>query len=465
MDKSVAKLGQSIKDVLLAINEAPAGVAFIVDEQEKLAGVFTDGDVRRLLLEGGSIDQLLTRDLLGENFVYGRQDETPEQLMQKTNYRIRIIPIVDENFRLVNYFRYEHKTHLTPVAEPALKGNEFAYLMDAYLSTWISSRGEYINRFEKSFSDYCGVEYGVCVSNGTAALHLALLSLDVGVGDEVIIPNLTFGATINAVLHTGATPVLVDINKTNWGVDLEEVKKAIGPKTKAIIPVHLYGHPCEMAELMEIAHRNRLYVIEDCAEAHGAEYDGKKVGSFGDISCFSFFANKIITTGEGGMCLTKNSDLDKKLRIIRDHGMSPDRKYFHEMVGHNFRMTNLQAAIGCAQLERIDSILEERTEIESKYRKILEGKGFEWVDIKDKRSKSVVWLVSCLTKNRENVMAAFRKEMIDVRPFFIPLSRIPIYEKYLFSEKNSLEIASHGINLPTVEGVDFSLVEKIAASL
>jgi len=258
-----------------------------------------------------------------------------------------------------------------PISSPDLSGNELKYLTDAFKSTWISSSGEFINRFEQNFARYCECSHGVAVANGTVAIHLALVTLGIKCGDEVIVPDLTFAATINAVLHANATPVIVDIEKDSWCISPTEIKKAISPKTKAIIPVHLYGQPCDMEKIMEIAKENNLYVIEDCAEAHGANFKDRKVGSFGDISCFSFFGNKVITTGEGGMCVTNNQKLDNKMRELRDHGMSKTKKYWHNYPGFNYRMTNLQAAIGVAQLERIEEILANRNKIELKYREVL----------------------------------------------------------------------------------------------
>ena len=251
------------------------------------------------------------------------------------------------------------------------------------------------------FSSYCGVAHGVATSNGTVAIHLALEALDIGSGDEVIVPDLTFAASINAILHAGATPVVVDVKQESWCIDPKEVAKAITPKTKAIVPVHVYGQACDMDAIMDLANEHNLYVIEDAAEAHGALYKGKKVGSFGDIACFSFYGNKIITTGEGGMCVTNSEDLNNRMRVLRDHGMNKTKRYWHDEVGFNYRMTNLQAAIGCGQLERIDEIISQRREVELNYKKKLQSIDFiEWqTDLEDRQR--VVWLVSALIKGME----------------------------------------------------------------
>ncbi|MEM4522680.1 MAG: DegT/DnrJ/EryC1/StrS aminotransferase family protein, partial [Nitrososphaeria archaeon] len=259
------------------------------------------------------------------------------------------------------------KLYNYPVAEPEIGDEELKNVIEAVKSGWVSSKGRFIDEFESSFAKYVGVKYGIATSNGTAALHLALAGLNIGSDDEVIVPDLTFAATINAVLYTRAKPVIVDINPEYWCIDPTKLEKAITSKTKAIILVHLYGHPCDMEPIMEIAEQHNLYVIEDVAEAHGAEYKGRKVGSFGHISCFSFYGNKVITTGEGGMCLTNDREIAERIKILRDHGMSPEKRYWHDVIGFNYRMTNLQAALGLAQLGKIERFIEKKREIAKKY--------------------------------------------------------------------------------------------------
>ena len=362
----VCSQASTIKEVMMCIDQNAKGTAFIVDDEKRLVGIVTDGDIRRLLLEGYGLNQVIEK-YMHKNFVYASKGDEPEVIRKKFSDSITIIPVVDENMRLIDFSEYNENVHIS-LAQPQLNGNEYKYLMDAFLSTWISSTGKYVTQFEQKFAEYCGVSYGVATSNGTTALHLALAALGIGAGDEVIIPDLTFAATINAVLYTGATPVIVDIEEDSWCIDPEQMQKAITPNTKAVIPVHIYGQPCDMGRIIQIAQEHQLYIVEDCAEAHGAEWDHRKVGSFGVISCFSFFGNKVITTGEGGMCITDRKDLNDKMRMLRDHGMSRERKYYHEVIGFNYRMTNMQAAIGVAQLERIDQILDWRLALEDKYR-------------------------------------------------------------------------------------------------
>lgn len=451
IEKFISHLEDTIFDAMKVIDGNQHGVTFIVNENNKLKGVITDGDIRRALLNNLKPETKI-KNILKDKFLYIYEDEDYEEALKRSQIKNRTIPIVNREMEVVDFLEFKQKLYF-PIAEPNLVGNEYKYLNDAFLSTWISSSGKYIELLEKKFSEYIGTQYGISTSNGTTALHLALLALDIKEGDEVIIPDFTFAATINAVLHANATPVIVDIEEDSWCIDPEEIKKAITPKTKAIIPVHIYGQPCDMDAITSIAKEHNLFIIEDCAEAHGAEYKGKKVGSFGDISCFSFFGNKVITTGEGGMCLTNSPELDEKMRILRDHGMSKEKKYWHDMVGYNYRMTNLQAAIGVAQLEKIDTILKNREEYENIYRDILgnvEDIHFQKNGIENR--KKITWLVSITLNNadkRDELIKQLKDIGIDTRPFFYPLSHMDIYKKYLFSNKVSSEISKRGLNLPT----------------
>ena len=259
-----------------------------------------------------------------------------------------------------------------PIAEPDIGQEEIRNVTEAVKSGWISSKGQFIKDLEEQFARYFNVNFGASTSNGTSALHLALDALGIKMGDEVIVPTLTFIASANVVKYTGARPVFVDSHPDYWCIDPEKIEEKITDRTKAIMPVHLYGHPCDMDPIVRIAKKHDLFIVEDCAEAHGAEYRGKKVGSFGIISCFSFYGNKIITTGEGGMCLTNDKELAEKIRILRDHGMSPEKRYWHDVVGFNYRMTNLQAAIGVAQLAKLDKFIEKKRKIARNLQRIIE---------------------------------------------------------------------------------------------
>lgn len=454
IDKLICKAKDSLIEVMQIINENAMGIAFVVDNEKKLLGIVTDGDIRRALLNDIGLQEKVENIIL-KDFKFGKLDDTYEKLMNNISHKVKIIPLVDKHNTVVDFFEYKHDIYF-PVAIPNLNGNEFKYLTDAFMSSWISSSGEYINRFEQNFSDYSDCKYGVAVSNGTAALHLALTTLGIDADDEVIIPDLTFAATINTVLHANAIPVIVDVEENSWCIDPKEIEKAITPNTKAIIPVHIYGQVCDMDAIMKIAKKYNLYVIEDCAEAHGAMYSGKKVGCFGDIGCFSFFGNKVITTGEGGMCTTNNPILDEKMRVLRDHGMSKTKRYWHDVVGFNYRMTNLQAAIGLAQLERIDDIHQKRRNYENNYREIFNNKHFTFQENIINRDR-ITWLVSVLLDeglNKEEFLVTLKNNGLDARPFFYPLSDMEIYKPYCNVDTPvTKRLSKCGFNLPTYESL------------
>lgn len=457
----------TLREVLEIIDKNAKGIAFVTDSAEKLEGVVTDGDIRRGFIHKNiSLDSPISL-CMNTEYIYAYTTDNLDEIARRFDRKIAYIPILDDAARLIDCYECKMSINI-PIARPELGGNELKYLTEAFVSTWISSTGKYIDQFEERFSSYCGTIYGVAVSNGTTALHLALAALGIKEGDEVIVPDLTFAATINAVLYTGATPVIVDIEEDSWCIDPSEIEKAINSRTKAIIPVHIYGQPCEMDRIMEIAERNNLYVIEDCAEAHGAEYKGKKVGSFGTIGCFSFYANKVITTGEGGMCLTNDEMLNEKMRLLRDHGMSKQRKYYHAMVGYNYRMTNMQAAIGVAQLERIGEMHRWRCDLEQNYRVAVENiKGLEMQRNDLPNRKKTTWLISAIMpeEKRGRFIDRMKEEGIDIRPFFIPLSHMEIYEKYTFSNAVSTKISCRGINFPTISTVSESTIHLIAQML
>lgn len=463
----ICNQNKTIRDAMICIEHNYKRAVFCVNDKEEMVGILTEGDIRRLLIEGYGLNERIA-NYINKNYVYSLCTESAEERFRKFNDNIVIIPILDAEHHVIDYAEYDEKMHIS-LAQPQLTGNEYRYLMDAFLSTWISSTGKYVTRFEESFSEYCGVRYGVATSNGTAALHLALLALGIGVGDEVIVPDMTFAATINAVLYTGAIPVIVDIEEDSWCISPDEIERAVTERTKAIIPVHIYGQPCDMEKICNIAQKHGLYIVEDCAEAHGAEWNGKKVGSFGDISCFSFFGNKVVTTGEGGMCITDNEELAEKMKVYRDHGMRKDRRYYHEVVGYNYRMTNLQAAIGTAQIERIDEILMWRRQLEEGYRQILKevrGVSLQRDDLP--KRKKITWLVSVLVEKdrRDTILMHLKEKGIDTRTFFIPLSDMDIYKPYAFSKcVNSQKIAVRGLNLPTTAEITQQTMEMIAACL
>lgn len=466
MESLICRETDSIRQVMQVIGAGRKKIAFVLEaNSDKIVATVTDGDIRRALLNGiemtDSVDKCMYK-----NFVFKKKDDA---VMPDLTGRsgVEIIPVVDEDMMLLGYEEVYENSYV-PVASPQFGGNELKYLTDAFLSTWVSSTGEYIDKFERMFADYCGTKYGIATSNGTTAIHLALLALGIGEGDEVIVPDITFAATINAVLYVGATPVIVDIEEDGWCISPEEIRKAITPKTKAIIPVHIYGQACDMGQIMDIAREYNLYVIEDCAEAHGAEYKGQRVGSFGHINCFSFFGNKVITTGEGGMCLTNDKEFADRIRLYKDHGMSKNRRYYHEVVGYNYRMTNLQAAIGVAQLERMDEILAWRQALEDSYFEHLQNVDGIVLQKRDMPGrKKIVWLVSVLvdSEKREDIVQHMKEKGVDIRRFFIPLSEMDIYKEYVFSNEVSKKLSTQGINLPTTFDLTEEMVSEICKNI
>ncbi|MGH9437337.1 MAG: DegT/DnrJ/EryC1/StrS family aminotransferase [Terriglobia bacterium] len=262
-------------------------------------------------------------------------------------------------------------TRKISVSHPWFAGNEKKYVNECLDTMWISSLGRFIAQFEEEFAQFCGARHAIACNNDTTALHLALLAMGVEPGDQIIVPTLTYVAPVNAVKYCGATPVLVDSEPSTMNMDPALIEDRITAKTKGIMAVHLYGHPAEMDPILEIARRHGLFVVEDAAEAHGAMYRGRRVGALGDIATFSFFGNKIITTGEGGMVVTNNSDVDAKVRLLRGQGMDPKRRYWFQTVGFNYRMTNIQAALGLAQLEQIHTHIQRRRTVAGWYLKHL----------------------------------------------------------------------------------------------
>jgi perosamine synthetase len=354
-----------------------------------------------------------------------------------------------------------------PVAEPVMGARELELVTDCVTSGWISSLGKYIPAFEEQFSAYCGARYGVATSNGTTALHLALVTLGIGQGDEVLVPDLTFVATANAVVYTGATPVLVDCDAATWQMDAADLEARITPRAKAVIPVHLYGHPCDMDAINAVARRHHLWVIEDAAEAHGAKYRGKRVGALSDISAFSFYANKIITTGEGGMVLTNNKEWADKAASLRDHGMSKERRYYHPVIGYNYRMTNLQAAVGVAQMERIDEFIERKRQQAALYNKHLAGIPGITLPPEAEWAYNVYWMYSILVDDTHfgcdatALMAHLRLNSIDSRPFFVATHDLPPHARP-DTYPVSTRLARQGINLPSAPNLDEATITRIA---
>ena len=327
----------------------------------------------------------------------------------------------------------EEQGTFIPVCEPTLAGNEEKYVVECVRTNWISSAGKFIPRFEKMFAEFCGTRHAVACTSGTSALQLALYTLGITEGDEVIVPTFTMIATANTVRHCGATPVFVDTEPRTWNIDPARIESAITPRTKAIVPVHTYGHPADMDAILAIARRHGLLVVEDAAESHGATIGGRRTGGMGECGCFSFYANKIITTGEGGMITTNDADLAAKARNIRDHAFSAERHFWHRAIGHNFRMTNLQAAVGVAQMERIDWLVQRRIDNARLYDARLRDAPGLTLPPATPGVKNVYWMYSLLIDSarfgatRDQVRQHLADHAIETRTFFIPMHLQPVY--------------------------------------
>jgi len=359
-----------------------------------------------------------------------------------------------------------------PVASADLSGDEEKYVVDAIRSSWISSTGPYISRFEQEFAKLCCARTTVGVCNGTVALHLALLALDVRPGDEVLVPSLTFIATANACRYVGAEPVFVDVDPKTWCIDPAKIEAAVTPRTRGIIPVHLYGHPADMDQICHLAGVHGLWVVEDAAEAHLARYKGRPTGGLAPLSTFSFYGNKIFTCGEGGALTLSDPQLELRIRTLRGQGMDPQRRYYFPVTGYNFRMTNVQAAMLCAQLERHETILGQRRKVFASYQERLAnvaGVGFQprasWAE-------PAPWLFSIVIdekafgRTRDDLARLLAEDGIETRPFFVPLHHLPPFRGGSKARGENLPetdtLAERGLNLPTYNTLGLSDIDYIA---
>lgn len=362
---------------------------------------------------------------------------------------------------------------MIPVNEPLLDGHELQYVSDCVTSGWISSAGKYISDFERKWADYCGRKHGISVCNGTIALELAVEILDFPQGAEIILPDFTIISCAQAITKAGCVPVVVDSDPDTWCMDVSRIEAAITPKTRAIMPVHIYGHAVDMDPLMNLAKKYNLKVIEDAAEVHGAEYKGKKCGGFGDISCFSFFANKIITTGEGGMILTDSDELAEKLQYYRNLCFQSKQRFLHEEIGHNFRFTNIQAALGLAQLERIEKFVERKREMAQMYNKGLASLPVQ-LPVEKSWAKNVYWMYGLVIDEKTGITAKelavrLKEKEIETRPFFLGMHEQPVFRKAGLFEGASFpiteRISRYGLYLPSGQAITDNQINNVVAAL
>jgi len=468
--RNILPLDSTLREVLERLNTGVQGVILMVDDTGRLAGIFTDGDSRRALLGGAALDAPAEAHM-NRRFTAGRARQSRQENLKLLNEKIRHIPVLDASGRPVELISWAELWRL-PVMEPSLGGNELKYVSDCIASNWISSQGKYVTSFEEAFRQYIGSEHALCVSSGTTALHLALAALGIGNGDEVIMPDLTFAATANVAIHLGAVPVLADVTRDTWTLDPAAIEQKITDRTRAIMPVHLYGHPCDMEPILAIAAKHNLAVIEDCAESLGARYQGRQTGTMGDAGCFSFFANKVITTGEGGMVTTASAELQKKMAILRDHGMSKEKRYWHLYPGYNYRMTNLQAAIGLAQMERIGDFLEHRARVVARYNERLGKLAGIQLPPAAPWAYNIYWLYSIVIDEaeagiaRDELAAKLAERGIETRPFFYPVHVQPPYLAYAKGDFPVTEwLSARGLSLPTANDIRLEDVDRVCTAI
>ena len=348
---------------------------------------------------------------------------------------------------------------MIPVNEPALDGNEKKYLLKAIDDGWISSDGPFVKEFEDGFSKYHGTEHAIAVSNGTAALEIALYAAGISEGDEVIMPSFTIISCAIAAIRLGAKPIFVDVDDENWCIDINQIEGQITDRTKVIMPVHMYGHPADMTPILDVAKKYNLTVLEDASQVHGAEYKNIKCGAIGHISVFSFYANKIITTGEGGMVCTNDEKMYARAKSYRNLCFQENRRFYHEDLGYNFRITNLQAAIGLAQLERIDHFVKRKRYFGKLYSESLSKIDGIKTQTEKKWAKMVYWMYCIELDEKLGISAldminSLKKRGIGTRPFFIGLHEQPVLiKKKLVNRSNNFpvteRISRQGLYLPS----------------
>jgi len=461
LDKYIITLPKGLKDILKKININEQGVIFIVNENLKVIGTISDGDIRRSILDGKKITEIVSLEsgLVNKNFVSAKYNSNIQQITVKLDKeingkKVKCLPLIDDDGKILDIATKE-RIKSFPLSNLKINEEAINNVLEALTSGWLSSKGIYISKFEELFSNYLGGGTAVAVSSGTSALELGLKSLGIGIGDEVLVPDFTFAASINAIINTGATPVMVDVEKETWTIDINEINKKITSKTKAILPVHVYGQPCKIDEILTIAKTKKLLVIEDCAESLGAKYKNRLVGLDFDCSCHSFFANKTITTGEGGMAVFKDPKIAAQARKIMNHGMSEKYKYQHDMVGSNYRMTNLQAAVGVAEIKKVESYLKERKKIFEIYDNRLKNFANIVLLPNNNWSENSFWLYTILLKDfsakeRNDLINKLSKRGIECRPGFMSLSKMKPYKKYSDRKlKVSNYLSDKSISLPS----------------
>ena len=461
IDPLLVRETDTLETALGRLDRSGLGLALVVNDSGELIGRLCARDIAACLGRGGTLSLNVRAAMTPDSGT----TPTPES-------RDHIAAIVDAQRRPIGLASPAAARRI-PMAEPVLGGNELKYVTECIQTNWISSQGSYVKRFEEMLGQRLGVAHVLSATNGTAALHLALLGYGVGPGDEVIVPDLTFAATINTVIHAGATPVIVDVDRRTWNIDPALVAAAITPRTRAIMPVHLYGQPADMTALMALADKHGLIVIEDAAEAIGARLNGKPCGTIGHAGTFSFFSNKVVTTGEGGAVVFRDAEAATRARRLRDHGMNPAKRYWHDEVGYNYRLTNLQAAIGCAQLEQADGFLARKQAIARRYRAGLRDVPGLAMAVEIPGYENSFWMISVIVDEaatglaRDDIMRRLGEAGIDTRPLFYPLHEMPPYKTFAGNRDfaATTRLSAQGFSLPSGVGLVDDEVDYICATL
>ena len=454
------KLPNKVNRIIKSIDQNGLGIVFIVDSKKKLIGSISDGDIRRYYLKKKKLpENVKWNSSIVNKKPFSLQVTTDIQKILsylepkaiKSKITIKCIPLLDKKKTVVDIATSE-KPREYPIAQPDISQREIKNTIQAIKSGWISSKGAYILAFEKKFTEFLKGGFAVSTTSGTTALQLGMSALGISKNDEVIVPSFTFAGSINSIINCGAKPVLADVDIDSWTISLKSIKKLITKKTKAIMMVHIYGQPCKIDQIKKFCKLKKILLIEDCAEAVGARYKNRLVGLDGDCSCFSFFANKTITTGEGGMVVFKDEKIAEKAKILKNHGMSPDKSYWHNFVGFNYRMTNIQAAIGVAQIDRVSQLLLKRKKIFENYNKLLSRTKNIILLPSNKWSENSYWLYTIILKkdDRDKILKSLQNRGIDARTSFYPLSIMPPYKKFAKKRCNVSEyLGLRGISLPS----------------
>ncbi|MDC6477654.1 aminotransferase class V-fold PLP-dependent enzyme [Candidatus Pelagibacter sp.] len=442
----------SLKYALKVIDLSGLEVCFVT-KKNKLINIITDGDIRRALLKGNKLSDNIKKIKSKKNYITVKENYNFLDLQKKIS-KYKIIPIINDSGEIIDYAN-EKRFRQLPQSEPSFRGNELKYVSEAIKSGWISSIGKYVNIFQRKFGSFVKNKYCLTTSSGTTAIQLAISTLKLKPKDEIIVPDYTFVSPINSIIHSNCKPVLVDIDNKNLCLSLDSIKRVVTKNTKAIIIVHLYGNTPDLDKIIKFCQQKSIKIIEDCAEAFGTYYNGNHVGNFGHFGTFSFFGNKTISTGEGGMITFKKKEDYLLAKKLRDHGMNQDKKYWHDEVGFNFRMTNLQAAIGCAQIEKANKFINRKIQIFKRYNSKL--KNLKFVDMVKKSSKikNSHWLTFILVKNnsiRDKLLLFLNSKGIEVRSGFYSAHQMDIYKNFKNKKvdySNSKKISSSIITLPS----------------